>query len=134
MQNTNNIFQSVVILAIGIFLGFLIWGGGFSSGRGEMHMMSNGEMMDGFMGMEEMMGNMTMELSGKTGNEFDRAFIEEMIVHHEGAVEMAEMALENAERAEIKTMANAIISAQTTEINQMKGWLQDWYGASASNN
>jgi uncharacterized protein (DUF305 family) len=50
-----------------------------------------------------------------------------MIVHHEGAVEMAEAALEHAKHEELKTMANAIISAQTSEIAQMKQWLRDWY-------
>ena len=52
-----------------------------------------------------------------------------MIVHHEGAVAMAEAALKNAEHQEIKTMATAIISAQTAEIAQMHAWLAEWYGA-----
>lgn len=51
-----------------------------------------------------------------------------MITHHEGAVEMAEAALKNAKHQEIKTMSHAIISAQTTEINQMRDWQKAWYG------
>ena len=79
--------------------------------------------------MHDTMDSMTASLEGKTGDAFDRAFLEEMIVHHEGAVAMAEAALKNAEHQEIKTMATAIISAQTAEIAQMHAWLAEWYGA-----
>lgn len=75
------------------------------------------------------MNSMMSNLSGKTGDEFDRAFLAEMIVHHEGAVVMAEAALKDAKHQEIKDMANAIIAAQTTEITQMKEWQKSWYGA-----
>ena len=76
------------------------------------------------MGMS--MNGMTMMLQGKTGDSFDEAFIEMMIPHHEGAIDMAELALKNAKHTEIKNLANAIISSQQREINQMKGWLQSW--------
>lgn len=93
------------------------------------HMMSDGNMMDDDAdGMQGMMDDMMTGLNGKTGDEFDHAFLEEMIVHHEGAVAMARAALQSAKHAEIKAMANAIISAQTTEITQMKGWEKSWYG------
>lgn len=72
--------------------------------------------------MEEMMESM----EGKTGDEFDRAFIEAMIVHHEGAVKMAEQAKLNAKHQEIKDMSDAIITAQTSEINQMREWQNVW--------
>lgn len=78
--------------------------------------------------MHNMMGMMSGQLKGKTGDEFDKAFLAEMIVHHEGAVTMAELAKTNAKHQEIKDMANAIISAQTTEIKQMKEWQKTWYG------
>ena len=81
------------------------------------------------MDMSSMMAEMNANLAGKTGDAFDQAFIEEMIVHHEGAVDMAELALTNAKHPEIKTLANAIISAQNSEIAQMKAWLSSWYGA-----
>ena len=63
------------------------------------------------------------------GDEYDRRFIADMITHHQGAVEMAKLALERADREEIKTMARAIISAQTKEITEMESWQQQWdYG------
>ncbi|MBY0293761.1 DUF305 domain-containing protein, partial [Patescibacteria group bacterium] len=41
---------------------------------------------------------------------------------------MAQAALQDAKHQEIKDMAKAIISAQTTEINQMQMWGKSWYG------
>lgn len=60
----------------------------------------------------------------------DKHFIEQMIPHHEGAIAMANLALQKAKRPEIKTLATAIITAQTTEIQSMNGWYQDWFGDS----
>lgn len=92
-----------------------------------MHQMPDGSMMmdrDNKMGMDmdDMMEGMMAELDGKTGEEFDEAFIKEMIVHHEGAVEMAEAALKHAKRPELIELAKAIIDAQNKEIQMMKGW------------
>jgi uncharacterized protein (DUF305 family) len=50
-----------------------------------------------------------------------------MIEHHEGAVEMAEIALERAERGELREMAQEIIDAQETEIHQMQDWMDEWH-------
>jgi uncharacterized protein (DUF305 family) len=61
-------------------------------------------------------------------NPIDRHFIERMISHHEGAVDMAELALSRAQHPEIKTLANAIKETQTQEIQQMQTWYQQWYG------
>lgn len=60
----------------------------------------------------------------------DKHFIEQMIPHHDGAVAMANLALQRAGRPEIKTLATAIITAQTTEIQSMNRWYQDWFGNS----
>ncbi len=79
--------------------------------------------------MEHTMDSMTATLDGKTGDDFDTAFLSEMITHHEGAVQMAEAAKDNAKHDEIKQMANAIIEAQTKEIAQMHHWMTEWYGA-----
>lgn len=58
----------------------------------------------------------------------DKHFIEQMIPHHEGAITMANLALKKAKHPEIKTLAMAIIAAQTTEIQSMNSWYQDWFG------
>jgi uncharacterized protein (DUF305 family) len=91
-------------------------------------MMSNGMMMgDNGMGMGNAMDDMMEGLLGKTGDDFDKAFLSEMIVHHQGAVSMAQAALQNAKHQEIKQMAQNIISAQTSEIQQMQQWQKSWY-------
>ncbi len=60
-------------------------------------------------------------------NNIDRHFIEQMIPHHEGAVAMAKLALERSKRAEIKTLATAIIEGQTKEIEDMTEWYKEWF-------
>jgi uncharacterized protein (DUF305 family) len=80
------------------------------------------------MTMSHEMMSMTEGLVGKTGDAFDEAFLSEMIVHHQGAVSMAESALKDAKHEELKGLASAIIAAQNTEIQMMQGWLKDWYG------
>lgn len=70
--------------------------------------------------------SMSMDL-GPKDETFDLRFIDAMILHHQGAVEMAEVALENSSRPEIQNLAEAIISAQEQEISQMQQWRQAWY-------
>ncbi len=59
----------------------------------------------------------------------DKHFIEQMIPHHDGAIAMANLALQMAKRPEIKILATSIIAAQTAEIQDMNGWYKDWFGA-----
>lgn len=77
----------------------------------------------GGMGMD--MGEMA--LSTDESKSFDQRFIEAMLSHHRGAITMAQMAQHMAEQAEIKTLADAIITAQQAEIGQMQKWLQEWF-------
>lgn len=57
---------------------------------------------------------------GIMGQNIDRHFIEEMIPHHDGAIAMAELALERSERTEILALSKEIIEAQKKEIVQMR--------------
>ena len=128
MEQKNNVaIYSLVFMVVGIFVGWLIWGSNQMTPKG-MHEMGNGHMMnDEVMSMSGMMDGMMAELEGKTGDEFDKAFLSEMIIHHEGAVDMANAVLENSKRPELLNLAKDIIKAQTSEIAQMKTWLTDWY-------
>ncbi|HEY9368165.1 DUF305 domain-containing protein [Streptomyces sp.] len=68
-------------------------------------------------------GMMTMEqmdqLKNASGKAFDTAFMELMIKHHEGAVEMAKTEQATGAFPDAKTMAQAIITSQSAEIAQM---------------
>jgi len=67
-----------------------------------------------------------------TSRNIDRHFIDQMIPHHEGAIAMAELALERSARAEVRSLANDIVAAQTKEIEDMQAWYQEWFNATPS--
>lgn len=72
------------------------------------------------------MDDMTAVLKDKQGDEFDKAFIEMMIEHHQGAIDMANLIPTRAKHDEIKKLGQDIITAQTKEINEMKEWAKSW--------
>jgi uncharacterized protein (DUF305 family) len=65
-------------------------------------------------------------------NDADRAFIDGMVPHHEMAVMMADDALAKATKADLKTFAQQVKSAQGAEITQMKDWRLQWFGSSTT--
>lgn len=75
---------------------------------------------------EMTMSGMAEMLESKSGDDFDKAFIEQMIGHHEGAINMAKLIPGRAKHQEIKALGEAIISAQTREINDMRQWQKEW--------
>lgn len=85
---------------------------GHGMGSGRMHMGMMGDATD----MERL----------KIAADFDKAFIEEMIPHHQMAVMMAQMLERTTNRSEMKQLAKDIIEAQTREINAMRDWYREW--------
>ncbi|MBH8563993.1 DUF305 domain-containing protein [Nostoc sp. CENA67] len=79
------------------------------------------------MSSEQMKAMMMTQDLGAADAQFDLRFINAMIPHHQGAVTMAQDALKNSKRPEIKKLAQEIIKAQDTEINQMQQWRKAWY-------
>lgn len=75
---------------------------------------------------EMTMESMTTELRAKSGDEYDKAFIDYMIAHHQAAVDMAKLSASNTERPEIKQLSQAIVTAQQGEILTMKQWQEKW--------
>ncbi|MDC7122619.1 DUF305 domain-containing protein [Cellulomonas fimi] len=59
-------------------------------------------------------------------DETDTWFAQMMVVHHEGAVEMAELAVDRAATPEVRDLAQRIADAQGPEIALMSGWLAAW--------
>ena len=137
MENKNNVvWVGIGGIILGLIIGafcygsFSMWGGKGMMGNNrydDKHMMGDGMMMNDEMDMDDMMDSMMSGLEGKTGDAFDKAFIEGMIIHHEGAVAMAEKVLEVSKRPELIALANNIITAQNSEITQMKSWLIEWF-------
>lgn len=84
--------------------------------------------MDHDMGDMSMGGMMTQdqmdEMAAASGAEFDRMFLEMMIVHHEGAVSMAEDEVANGKYEQAIAMAQSIIDGQSAEIDEMDQLLQ----------
>ena len=77
--------------------------------RGDMHpsMMQNMQKME------------AMPMTGDT----DRDFAAMMKVHHQGAIDMAELELKNGKDAKLRAMAKRIISAQQKEIKEFDQWM-----------
>ena len=112
MENKNNILTiGLIALIIGLVAGYF-------TGTSRSPVASN---------MHGAMGGMMMGLEGKTGDALDLAFLNEMIVHHEGAVEMAQTLLRGTKRPELTKLGNDIITAQTQEIGMMKDWRKEWF-------
>ncbi|HEY9558903.1 MAG TPA: DUF305 domain-containing protein [Acidimicrobiales bacterium] len=59
-------------------------------------------------------------------NDADVAFAQQMIPHHQQAVEMAQLAADRAERQEVKDLAARVEAAQAPEIATLEGWLGEW--------
>ena len=81
--------------------------------------MDHGGSMDGMMTEEDMAA-----LDAATGTEASRLFLEQMIVHHEGAVEMAQIEVDSGTNPDAVAMAQAIIDTQNIEIKTMREILQ----------
>lgn len=61
-------------------------------------------------------------LENAEGEEFDKLFLEGMIAHHEGAIQMTQMIL-NSDNNEVRTLGEEIVAAQTEEIELMEALL-----------
>ena len=59
-------------------------------------------------------------------NDADVTFAQQMIPHHQAAIEMAELAETRAESQEVKDLAADIEAAQGPEIETIAGWLESW--------
>ncbi|MFD6446852.1 DUF305 domain-containing protein [Promicromonospora sp. NPDC060204] len=75
----------------------------------------------GHAGMDGMMSDEDLQaLAAATGPAADRLFLEQMIVHHEGAVEMAQAQVEDGQDAGAVEMAQTIVDTQAAEIETME--------------
>ncbi len=90
---------------------------------GNTYSMMGGMMSQGGMHMGGQQDITTLE----NATDFDKAFIEEMIPHHQLAIMMAQMLKSGTNRPEMLTLANNIIESQSKEIEEMQSWYKNWY-------
>jgi uncharacterized protein (DUF305 family) len=93
---------------------------------GGMAGMDHSQMDHGSMDMGS--GGMAREMVMEDGKYSDKTFIDAMVPHHQGAIDMAEVALKNAEHEEIKELSRNIISTQQAEIEDLKVIKQQEFG------
>ncbi|MBX9717286.1 MAG: DUF305 domain-containing protein [Microbacteriaceae bacterium] len=78
------------------------------------------EGMDGMSGMDGMMSDEQLaSLESASGPEASTLFLELMIEHHQGAITMAEDVIANGQSAQVRDLAEQIITSQTAEIDTM---------------
>ena len=122
------------LLALLLAVAFLLAAcGGVGSGQqgdqsGGHGRMDHGQMGHGSMGMGSK--GMAKQMVMENGKYSDRAFIDAMVPHHQGAIAMAEVALKNAEHEEIIQLSRNIISSQQAEIEELKSIKQEEFGTS----
>ena len=96
-------------------------------GAGEAGDMSGMDHSGHDMGGVTMSGMMTAEdmqaLGQASGAEFDTMWMQMMIAHHEGAVQMAEQVKAASDNPEVTALADKVITAQNQEIATMKDLL-----------
>ena len=116
----------------------LVTGAAFASGAsGRMGSMMNQG------GMGHMMNSSMMAHGGEGHNHggeghtmgsfdeeqpFDLQFIDQMIMHHQGAIMSSEHMITDSEQPELRQLAENIQESQSEQIQQMQTWRQEWYG------
>lgn len=105
---------------IELMLGWLEeWGMPYSSESG--HGMGHGDGDGGGMMSEQDMA----DLEEATGDDASRLFLEQMIVHHEGALQMTEMQLETGQHPDVLELAQQMHDDQSAEIGTMRQLLSE---------
>ena len=137
MENKN---QAIVIgllaLIVGLLFGYF-FGVNTMPHRGSLGGESMYQEMEGHMYGDEIIDNdgammhamdeMMLGFRGLEGEAYEEMFLRGMIVHHIGAINMAKDLLEQTNRPELIELANDIISSQSSEVEMMRGWLEEWF-------
>jgi uncharacterized protein (DUF305 family) len=96
------------------------WGEPEAGGHGSGHGSGGG---DDAAGGGMMSGEQMDDLAAAEGDEASRLFLDSMIEHHEGAVDMAKQELDAGAHADAKELAASIVQAQESEIKEMQALL-----------
>ena len=123
--------QLLALLLAAAFLLAACGGAGGDQGTakstgGGMAGMDHSQMGHGSMGMGSK--GMARQMVMENGEYSDERFIDAMVPHHQGAIEMARVALKNAEHEEIIELSRNIISSQQAEIEELKAIKKEEFG------
>jgi uncharacterized protein (DUF305 family) len=129
-----------LLLAVALILAACGGAGGGQQGSGSGGEQESAEKTGGMAGMDHgQMGHGSMDMGSngmarqmvmENGKYSDERFIDAMVPHHQGAIAMAEVALENAEHEEIIELSRNIISSQQAEIEELKAIKKEEFGTS----
>ncbi|MBA3798760.1 MAG: DUF305 domain-containing protein [Geodermatophilaceae bacterium] len=126
---------SVLAAAVaGVGIGWGVTAAASDVDRGMSGMDGGMSGMDGGMsGMDGGMSTMDGPQGGPMGEfsddqPFDLQFIDQMTMHHQGALMSTEMMIADSDRPELRDLAAAIETSQTAQIEQMQTWRSEWYG------
>jgi uncharacterized protein (DUF305 family) len=116
--------KPIIIFLVGVLIGggtlFLI-----QTTNDDPYSMMDGAMRAGQEAGDPHAGHMMHDMMVTS----ERDFIEQMIPHHQEAIDTAQEVLERGgTTAEMRALAEDIIDAQREEIAQMRTWYADWYG------
>ena len=98
-----------------------------SSHDGGSMQMDGSMQMSGDMMMQEM-NSALADLEALEGQEFEVAYVNQIIPHHQGALEMSQAVVDRAPNPEVREAAARIIEDQEREIAELTAFLRDTYG------
>jgi len=130
MKNKTLMYSLISLVASGILTGILL----INRTQAQTQATRNNSSL---LAQTQPQGSPNSSHTGHTGHagmgmmnqqQVDQHFIQMMIPHHQGAVDMVNLALSRAKSPELKKLAQAIKTDQTQEIQKMKDWYKIWYG------
>ncbi len=137
MNNRIRTTAIAAVLAAGLTGGGIAWAANAQSSTddgGQSHSMGGGMSM-----MDMMGGGMSMMGGGSGGmgefsadKPFDLQFLDQMTMHHQGALMSTLAMIANSDRPELRDLATAIETSQTAQIEQMQAFRTEWYGDAES--
>ncbi len=95
---------------------------------GNMSNMNHGNMNHGAMPGTGGMDHSNMQSSPNAASQpYDLQFIDTMVIHHQGAIDMARMAITKAQHTELREMAQKVITDQEREIAELRRHREQWF-------
>ena len=128
---------AALLLAVGATVGYAFGQtaspqGGFSTGNGRTASATSGSGLDSMMGsggMDQMMNGDQMQTMGSFDKDktFDLQFLDQMTMHHDGAIMSSKHMISDSKRPELQELAQNIEKSQLEQVDQMQEWRDEWY-------